>query len=315
MQRRGARILAADAGGSVVLTVTENPTEYMGIVQIRRKESVETLMEILGPIEGTPATEHRFSLTLHEEFLFSQDVPILDVVMRGKRAYALGMLGISTYELRGESWTFTGAERLPVRQVSSREPRGFLYFGIDSGTAYSPGEMCRYSALDGKGWSCEKYRDTMPVRSVSPEALAGKKLPPWFSAAQIGAEEATKILVTGQDGLALLYEDGPDPVATFPGWGSEIASVQSGCGSDWQLLVSGKNDWTGTDSVQALELPERQAKPVSSTLELAGAVIALHSLATKTADDSLAGNSAVAVIRNLKTGRYDAYRIAITCPN
>lgn len=317
LQRRGAKVLPADAAVSVVLTLTESPTAYMGIVQIRRKENSETFIEALGPIEGAPVAELMYSLVLHKEFLFSQDVPILDVVLEkdDRHADALGLQGITSYELQGDRWMLTGAERIPVRRSSDREPRGFLYFGIDSEAAYLPGELCRISLLDAKGWSCEKYGDPIPVRSVSPGAVAEKKIGTWFSAAQFGPEEATRIVVTGQDGLARLYEEGPDPVSIFSGWGSEIASVHSGCGSGWQLLVTGKGDWTRADSIQAMEIQERRAQSVSSPIEVAGAVIALHTPAMRTADEASASASAVAVIRNLQTGRYEAYRLSVTCPN
>lgn len=317
LQRRGAKILPGDAAASVVLTVTENSTAYMGIVQIRRKESPESFMEILGPIEGAPVAELTYSLVLHKEFLFSQDVPILDVLLDrdARHASALGPQGITSYELQGDRWILTGTGHLPVHRLSDREPRGFLYFGIDSAAAYLPGELCTVSMLDAKGWSCEKYGEPLPVRSVSPLVVGEKKVGSWFSMAQFGPEGATRIVVTGRDGLARLYEEGPDPVSTFSGWGSEIASIHSGCGSGWQLLVTGKGDWTSADTLQAVEIRERQAQSVSAPIELAGAVTALHSPATRTARETSASTSAVAVIRNLQTGRYEAYRLSITCPN
>jgi hypothetical protein len=137
----------------------------------------------------------------------------------------------------------------------------------------------------------------------------------WISAAQYGPEEARRTVVTGQDGLARLYEKSPDPASIFSGWGSEIASVHSGCGSGWQLLVTGNGDWSGADSIQAMEIQEHQAQSVSSPLELAGTVTALHATATKFASEGSASASAVAVVRNLQTGRYEAYRLSITCTN
>jgi hypothetical protein len=317
LQQRGAKILPADAAGSVVLTVTENVSSYLGIVQIRRKENSDTVMEPLGPIEGAPVTELLYSLALHKEFLFVQDSPIVDVVLDrdGKGAFALGLQGIASYKRQDELWVPTGTERLPVRRLSVREPRGFLYFGVDTEAAYLPGELCRISLQDARGWTCEKNADPLPVRSVSPFVVTKKKMGPWFSMAQFGPTEANRIVVTGRDGLARLYEEGADPVSVFSGWGSEIASVRSGCGHGWQLLVTGKEDWTRADTIQAMEIQERQALPVSSPIELGGSVIALHSSATRTMEEASASAIAVAIIRNLQTGRYEAYRLSITCPN
>ena len=80
LQRRGVKILPADATVNLVVSVTQDPAEYIGVVQIQRKESTETVMETIGPVDGPAAPEPAFSLALHREFLFSQETPIFDVV-------------------------------------------------------------------------------------------------------------------------------------------------------------------------------------------------------------------------------------------
>jgi hypothetical protein len=314
LQRRGVKIQTEAAVGLVV-SVTQNTTEYLGVVQILRKENAETIMDTLGLLKGPAAPEPAFSLALHRELLFSQDDPILDVVLDRdtKHAYVLGTQEISSYEWRGEQWVPTGSEHLPTHQPAERGGRGLFAMGIDSQAVYLPGELCRISFVDRKGWSCEKTADHMPVRTVSPEALAGKKSGAWSSAAQFETEGKTKIMVTGQDGIARLYEDGAEPVAVFSNWGSELASVYSGCGSGWQLLVTGKGDWTKADEIQAIDIKDRRARSVSVSMEFPGPIVALHTPATRTADNAAANAMAVAVDRNLETGRYEAYQLSITC--
>ena len=317
LQQRGAKVLTADAVASVVLTVTENSSSYLGIVQIRRKENSDTVMEPLGPIDGARVAELMYNLVVHKEFLFSQDAPMMDALLAGddRHAHTLGPHEINSYELQGDRWVLTETERLFANPSSVRDLRGFLYFDNDTEVAYLSREACRISPIGGKVGNCEKYRETMPVRSVRAGVLAGKKMGPWFSMAQLGPPEATRLVVSGQDGLARLYEEGSDPVSVFPGWGSEIASIHSGCGYGWQLLVTGTGDWTHPDTIQAMEIQERQAHPVSSPIQLEGAVIAMHSPSARTLNEASANAEAVAIVRNLQTGRYEAYRISITCPN
>jgi len=316
LQRRGVKILTADAAASLVLSITQNPTEYIGVVQIRRKENTETVMETIGLVKGPAAPESSFSLSLHRELLFLQDTPILDVVLDsdGKHAHALGAQEISSYEWQGGQWVPAGVEHLPIHRPPERVEQG-LYTGVvvDAAAVYLPGELCRISFVDGKGWNCETTNEHIPIRTVSPAAIAGKKLGPWVSAAQFETEGKTKIVVTGQDGLARLYEDGADPVAIFSSWGSEIASVYSGCGSGWQLLVTGNGDWTKADEIQAIDIKDRQARSVSAPVEFPGPILALHTPETRTADNVAANAKAVAVDRNLQTGRYEAYQLSITC--
>ncbi len=57
-----------------------------------------------------------------------------------------------------------------------------------------------FPTLDGKRWNCDRTTEHIPVRTVSPAVLAGKKLGAWISAAQFEIEGKTKIVVTGRDG-------------------------------------------------------------------------------------------------------------------
>ncbi len=316
LQRRGVKILPADAAVNLVVSFTQNPTEYIGVVQIQRKESIETVMDTIGLVRGAGVPEPAFSLVLHKELLFSSDSPILDVVLDAdaKHAYALGVQEISSHEWQGGQWVPTGVEHLPIHRLPERAAQG-LYSGVlaAAAAAYLPGELCRISFVDGKGWNCETTTEHVPVRAVSPAALAGKKLGAWISAAQFETNGKTKIVVTGQDGSARLYEEGAEPVAVFPNWGSEIASVYSGCGSGWQVLVTGNGDWTTSDAIQAIDLKDRRAQSVSAAMEFAGPIVALHTPATRTADNVAANARAIAVARNLQTGRYEAYQLSISC--
>jgi len=77
--------------------------------------------------------------------------------------------------------------------------------------------------------------------------------------------------------------------------------------------VTGKGDWTKADEIQAIDLKDRRAQSVSAAIEFSGPIVALRTPATRTADDAAANARAVAVARNLQTGRYEAYQLSITC--
>jgi hypothetical protein len=314
LKRRGIKILPGDAAVNLIVSVTQDPADYIGVVQIQRKENTETVMETLRPVDGAAAPEPAFSLTLHREFLFSQTSPIVDAVVNQKdrRIVALGTQEVYYYELRGGQWMLTSTDPLPVHG-NRRELRGFLEFGIDVERAELPGDICTTSISVSAGWNCTSRPESWWVRAVSTESVAGKITGPWISAAQFETDGKTKIVVTGEDGLARLYEDTSEPVAVFPNWGSEIASVYSGCGSGWQLLVTGRADWTQPDEIQAIDIEERRAQPVSDPLEFSGPIVALHNLWTRSAENTAANAQAVAIVRNLQTGWYEAYLLSIAC--
>jgi hypothetical protein len=318
LQKHNLKILPADAPVSVVFSLTQNPTEYAGVVQIGRKENRETMMETLGLVRGPAAPGSSANYSFRRELLLSQEKPILDVVLdeNGKEAASLGADEVVFYESRDNQWVPVRSEHLPLQRSPYRDLRGFLFLGADSSkTAFLPGELCRSTPGDARAWTCERYAGVMPVRAVPPDLISAKKMVAWFSAAKFEADGKPRVVVTGQDGLARLYEEGPEPVATFRNLGSEIAGLYSGCGSGWQLLATGKGDWTKPDEVQALEIRERRTQSVSAPLEFPGPVISLHAPMAKPLDDEGAHASAVAIDRNLQTGRYEAYRLTIACSN
>jgi hypothetical protein len=317
LQRRGVKILASGAGAKVTLTVSRDVTTYLGVAKIERGASEEVLFEWLGSVIDAAPGEVPSAVALHRELLFAQETPMLDVVMDadGKRADAMGLGEINTHELQDGYWVLTATESVPAQVAADREMRGFLNFGMDALAVYSPGEVCRFSARDQKGWSCESYRRQMPVRGVPEELLAGKKLGDWHSAARFEHDGRASVVVTAKDGLARLYGDGPEVVAVFRGWGSEIASIRSGCGMGWQVLKTSPGDWTVPDTVEAVEIQNGAARGVSLLVDFAGPVVALHAFATRGADSGSENKGVLAIVHNLQSGNYEAYRLTVSCGN
>ncbi len=88
-------------------------------------------------------------------------------------------------------------------------------------------------------------------------------------------------------------------------FGSQIASVQTGCGTGWQILTTSAADYSKPDSIQAQEWTGREFRAVSAAMEFDGPVLALRR-GTET-------NSVRAIVHNLKTGMYEAYSLNVFC--
>jgi len=319
LRQRGVKISTVETATTVIVSVTQSPSEYLGVAQIQRKEDPQTLMETLGALKGPGTAELAFNSTLHREPLFSQESPILDVVFAGdgQVAFALGPGEIDSYQRRGGSWVHTGVETLPRRTAPQRNERGFLDFAADTESVNFSRESCLISA-QGSGWRCERAKEEQAwPRGVSNPPVTGKKMGAWSSAAQFQADGKTRLVVTATDGLARLYEEGDEPVVAFSGWGSELAGVHSSCGSGggWQVLRTGAEDWTKADTVQAMEIKGRRAVAVSEAMEFPGAIVTLHTPGTRSGDVADANAKALLVDRNLQTGFYDAYLLSISCSN
>jgi hypothetical protein len=86
------------------------------------------------------------------------------------------------------------------------------------------------------------------------------------------------------------------------GKGTEV-EMKSVCGGASQFLATGARDYTQTDSLQAFQTESSGAIAVSSELDFPGPITALHAGA----------NPPRAVVRNLATGNYEAYRLSFSC--
>jgi len=86
-----------------------------------------------------------------------------------------------------------------------------------------------------------------------------------------------------------------------PGKGGQIAIIRSECSGTDLFLLTGLRDYTEPDTVQAFQGRTGGATAVSAELSLPGPVMSLHSDAPR------------AIVRNLKTGNYEAYRLSISC--
>lgn len=94
------------------------------------------------------------------------------------------------------------------------------------------------------------------------------------------------------------------PAPSLAGKGDPAAKLDSVCGGDlW--LATGTGDDTQPDFVQAFTEGPSSLSAASNELKMPGPVLALHGVAGTPA--------AIAIVRNLRTGSYEAYRVSITC--
>ena len=95
-----------------------------------------------------------------------------------------------------------------------------------------------------------------------------------------------------------LSPPGPPP----PGKGTVI-EMKTICGGASQFLATGARDYTQTDSLQVFQTESSGAVAVSAELDFPGPITALHAVS----------DAPRAVVRNLATGNYEAYRLFFSC--
>jgi hypothetical protein len=140
--------------------------------------------------------------------------------------------------------------------------------------------------------------------ALSPALGKQAAVPPFYSSAVIPRDKNTLWLFAMVDGQVHLLDGSTDQVIPAPGWGSDIATVRSACGSGWQILATGGGDGV-RDSVRAFEVPDHEPVGMSAPLEISGRVTALWT--------EPSGSGVVAVARNDDAGGYEAFRLTVTC--
>lgn len=313
LRNRGVTLLAADlAPIRVRVTLSENLQSYLWVAEIRRGDSAEVvLLPVQRPTEG-PGVAAGTAMEIRKQLVWVQTDPILDLALLESPARAPTVLlvlesaRLALYNWENNRWVAGQSFAIPRFQAWAREDRGWLSVSGDAVAASVPGTSCHGTWRGAAGLSCQQIAQPwVPSLGSQQSGSANRIQPPAFSYAIVSEKSKPLTLAAGLDGLTRLYEEGPNPVASFAGWGSDIVGISSGCGSGTQVLVTGTGDDTRPDTIRAYEIRDRQPVAVSAPAEFPGPVTALWPFSD--------GASAVAVARNLATGLYEAYRLSLAC--
>lgn len=325
----GVRFVAAEqAAATVQVTLSENIQSYVWVAQIQQGTN-QPVIEIVSLAKAEPTTPiHEPAVLLIRKIqLWSQDERILDVAVIDSSPPHIIVLApqkITMYGLQSGRWQQEQSFSLAHTRPWPRDLRGRLVLRKDHlFDAYLPGMFCSSTASSPVNLMCRDSDDPWPLApdphslnaffsptrnfftgALAPGVGQGKTVPPFFTAAPVPKGKYVLWLFASVDG-ALREADGMSvQTLSRPGWGSDIAAVNTTCGSGVQILATGNSDGATPDSVQAFELPDRDPVAVSQPLEFDGPVTALWS--------EITGGSIV-VTHSHRTGRYEAFRLAITC--
>jgi hypothetical protein len=328
---QGARFVGADqAPVNLRVSLSENLQSYLWIAEIRQGSNpISVAMVSLprtAPLSIEPAVT---ALVLHKTSLWSQQERILDVaVIEGNpvRMLVLDANGVTSYRSQDGRWQ--PEQSLPVAHLRPwpRDLRGRLILGKDKDhffDVYLPGVHCRSTAIAPPAMTCSESDEPWPLARdfsslsapytptrnyfggvFSPAVGKLTTAPAFYSVAPVPREQSTWWLLAAVNGQVHLLDGSTDQVVDKRAWGSDMATVRSGCGSGWQILVTGNGDGR-SDWTRAFEIVGREPMAVSSALEWNGAITALWT--------ESGGASAVTVVHNLETGRYEAFRLTVTC--
>jgi hypothetical protein len=325
----GIQVVKPDQAAAVVqVSLSENLQDYVWVAEIRQGTSPATILMSTARRATAPVlpSAHAPAITISRTLLWSQETRILDtavVEVSGAPGYLLVLDGTGVRVSRFESGRWREEQFLPVNHVKSwpRDLRGRLVLRKDHlFDAYLPGVICSSTGGASLGLSCRDGDDPWPLSpdlsafftpnrnyftgGLSPGIRQENSVAPFYSAVPVPKANYTLWVFASLDGTLQLVDGVSKQSLSGLGFGSDLAVVRSTCGSGLQVLASSNTD-NATDAVRAFEIPDREPVPISPLLEFAGPVISMWTENNAT--------NAVAVIRNLDAGRYEAYRLSISC--
>jgi hypothetical protein len=317
------------AVASVQVSLSENLRTHVWIARIQQGNNPPATEIVSWPRmePGTPVHEPSV-LVIRKIQLWAQDERIVDVAVidtSPPRIIVLNADQLALYSLQNGRWQTE--ETFPISHTRPwpRDLRGRLMLSRDHlFDAYLPGVFCSSTATSPLKVSCHDRDDPWPVASeqtglksffsptrnfftgaLAPGIGQQSVVPPFYSAASLPRDKYVLWVMAGVDGQ-IRQVDGMNVQTIFrPSWGSDIASVKTGCGSGTQVLVSSSSEGSAPDTIRAFEFPDRDPVAVSQPLELGGSIISLWTEAS--------GSTAVAVVQHQETGKYEAFRLTISC--
>ena len=316
------------AAATVSVSLSENLQSYVWIAEIQQGAGqFSVVMVSTARVEAAGIVREPAPLAIRKIPLWSQAEQILDVAVLEEaagptRIAVLEPERIAFYKFAENRWQAEQSLPLTHSHPWPQDMRGRIFLRQDHlFDLYLPGTFCQVPSATPLSVVCHGSDDPWPLATqfplggfyaatrnfftgvLSPGIGKQTSTAKFYSAAPVARPNYTLWLFAGVDGQIHML-DGITEQTSRLNWGSDVASVKSSCGSGWQVLSTRAGDNTG-DSIRAYEFPDRDPIAMSPPLEFAGGVTTLWTESK--------GSSAVAVSRNVETGNYEAFRLAITC--
>ena len=318
---------------TIHLTLSSNYQGFLWVADVTQAATHKLFFSSVVPLAASSVPPTAPQLTLQKQFLVDLSEPILDAQLLPSTPGAPSNLivllpeGINVFAQVNGEWKWQSAVPIQDELPPQRNLRGRFQQGPNGLQAVLPGLACDIVVQPNLNvlatcrpadipWTVSAgfnmYSTVLPQFSPHTSLFTFAPRPEFQFESLTVFEPGTvtspsggfvPLLATLPDGRALLFEGSTTPAASFTGWGSDIAALWSSTRQRWPILVTRDGDWTQPDAIQAFDVIEHQAVPVSAPLDFDGPITALWPEGE---------NEALAVSRNLKTGLYEAYLLRAT---
>jgi hypothetical protein len=230
-----------------------------------------------------PAKQEKPAYRLVRTVIWEQASPILDVTLQGDDVFVLEPMRIGGKNLKPPV-------SLTLPRPMPRDPRGRIDIvnGGDNFRVLLPGVRCT-----------GPLQKLACVIAKEPWIVAGRN---YFEGSRgryyTAAESGGALFQAETDGRTRVYTGGGDAVRVLEGWGSEIITIESGCGVHVLAALE-------TGQLQAFQYSAGNIHASTVPMVLDGPVTAIWPSEKK--------NQVTVIVNNRTTGNYEASRVAVSC--
>jgi hypothetical protein len=305
LRNMGLPMTATQPETRVRITISENTRGVLLVAEIIAGDQRTVVMQ---PWVAPPLTEAKPRLRISRKPVWEQPEPVLDILLLNSDSdlLVLSSTTVASYRLDNNKWTQTGLATLSLARPPARDPRGRIENASGGFRVYLPGTTCSGTLRPMLTVACTPGNEAFPLDPREASFVARwvtdrnvLESPSFQSAFYAGADgwfSTPEHRIIDRAGNSLSAPDA---------WGSDFASVDTSCGADPTVLASGSGDSPDRDQAQAYEIASGRAASASEPMTLPGSITALW--------PAESAGQATLVVRNSKTGNYEASRLGVAC--
>lgn len=279
-----------------------------GLLLVAELLSDDKRTVILQPWISPPATGTKPRLRIVRKPVWDQPEPVLDLLLFNSESelLVLSPTAVTSFRMVDGKWVTTGVAALGLTRPPARDPRGRIETAPGGLRVYLPGTTCSGALQPALRFTCAAGNDAWPLNTRDTGFVAH-----WVTDQNVLEGEGFRgIFYTEAAGWfsnadRRIVDRSGNLIGVPEGWGSDFASVELACSPNPALLVSGPEANTDGDQVLAYEITNGHAAVASEPITLPGPITALWAAES-------AGQATV-VVRNSKTGNYEASRLGLAC--
>jgi hypothetical protein len=305
LRRSGLAMTATQPEVRARITISENARGLLLVAEVLTGDNRTVIMQ---PWIAPPASETKPRIRILRRPVWDQAEPMLDLLLLNSESELLVLTptAVSGFRMADGKWMPTGVAALSLARPSARDPRGRIEGAPGGFRVYLPGTTCSGTLQPTLTVACAPGNEPWPVNPRDPSFVAR-----WVTDRNVlESPNFQNAFYAGANGWFSttghrIVDRAGNTLGVSEAWGTDFANIESSCVSNPTVLVSGSGDNPDRDQAQALEIASGRATPVSESTALPGPITALWPAET--------AGQATLVVRNSKTGNYEASRLGVDC--